>query len=185
MFRLIKSDYKVYNMNPLKLVVAFFTLHPFYLVFLYRISHWLYSNKIPLLPTMVRAFGQFLYGAEIVPSAKIGASFKIAHTNGIVIGGEIGDNFECFHNVTIGGRGRNNNGRELPKIGNNVKAYCGSIIIGPVTIGDNVKIGANCIVINDIPNNCTVVGTNSTRIIKETRYEDSASYARNTSCSTS
>ena len=163
----IISDYKAYNLNIFSLIKGLFTLHPFYLNVNYRISHWLYSKKIPLLPSILRARGIKKFSADISPSADIGKGFRMAHTVGIVIGGktQIGDFFECFQNVTIGGRDREIQGRYMPIIGNYVTAFSGSCLIGPIKIADGCQIGANSVLLDDVVNkNSVIVGIPGTLV---------------------
>ena len=101
-----------------------------------------------------------LTGTEIHPSAKIGESFFIDHGQGVVIGetAEIGSNCVMFHNVSLGGTGKHRVKRH-PTIGNNVLIGTGATLLGPIRIGDNVKVGAETFVImHDIPSDSTVVG---------------------------
>lgn len=158
---MIKSDYKVYNMNIMSLLTGLFTCHTFYLVMLYRVGNYLLKHNIPFLPFLFRAWGIILFSADISPVAKIGKSFRIAHSVGIVIGDTvtIGDNFQCFQNVTLGGRNVEANGRKMPQIGNNVTVFSGACVLGPIVIGDNVLIGANSVVLKDIENNVVVAGS--------------------------
>ena len=96
---------------------------------------------------------------------EIGSGLVIYHGNSSVIFAEkLGENCSIYQQVTLG-RGKVNNGRDIPIIGNNVSIYAGAIIIGGITIGDNVSIGAGTVITKDIPDNCTVVG-NPFRIIK-------------------
>jgi len=131
------------------------------------LSHPLYSIGVPFLPRMVSQIMRFFTGIEIHPGARIGKGFFIDHGIGVVIGetAVIGDNCIMYHNVTLGGTGKHI-GKRHPTIGNNTVIGTGAILLGPITIGDNVKIGANTFIINhDVPDNCTVVGTPG-RIIK-------------------
>jgi len=95
------------------------------------------------------------------PGAKIGKGFFIDHGMGVVIGEttEIGDNCVLFHNVTLGGTGKHK-GKRHPTLGNNVMVGTGAILLGPINVGNNVKIGANTfILMQDVPDNTTVAGT--------------------------
>lgn len=108
------------------------------------------------------------YGCEISPYAKIGGGLFLPHTLGIVIGHEviIGNDCEIFQNVTIGSNRKEKNGRVMPIIGNNVSIGTGAIIVGSITIGDNVTIGANSYVDKDIPSNSFAIGSPA-KIIKK------------------
>ena len=134
---------------------------PLHAIILHRLAHPLYKIRIPVLPRFISSFTRFLTGVEIHPGAKIGKGFFIDHGTGVVIGetAEIGDNCILFHNVTLGGTGKHTDKRH-PTLGNNVLIGTGAIILGPITIGNNVKIGADTtIIMKDVPDNCTVVGT--------------------------
>jgi len=125
------------------------------------ISHPLYEWGVPFFPRLVSQIMRFLTGIEIHPGAKIGKGFFIDHGFGVVIGetAEIGENCVMFHNVTLGGTGKHK-GKRHPTIGNNVLIGTGTILLGPIVVGGNVKIGANTFIINcNVPSNCTVVGT--------------------------
>ena len=142
-------------------------LYPgFHILVFHRISHFLYIHKLFFLARLNSQLGRFFTGIEIHPGAKIGKRLFIDHGMGIVIGetATIGNDCTIYHNVTLGGTGKDKNKRH-PDIGNNVMLGCGSKILGPIKIGDNVKIGANTIVLKDIPSNVTVVGCNE--IIKK------------------
>ncbi len=140
-----------------------FLLYPgLHAVFAHRyISHPLYRMNLPFIPRLVSQIMRFLTGIEIHPGAKIGRGFFIDHGIGIVIGetAEIGENCVMFHNVTLGGTGKHS-GKRHPIIGDNVFIGTGSVLLGPIKVGSNVKIGADTIIVNkNIPDNCTVVGT--------------------------
>ena len=98
-------------------------------------------------------------GIEIHPGAKIGQKFFIDHGMGVVIGetAEVGDNVTLYHGVTLGGTTWKKIKRH-PTVGNNVVVGTGAKILGPITIGDNTRIGANSVVVNQVPSNSVVVG---------------------------
>ena len=109
---------------------------------------------------------QILTGAEIHYNSNIGKGFKIAHPNGIVVGAHVvsGNNLTIFQGVTIGARiimqqdPIKSPKARYPIIGNNVILYAGAKIIGSITLGDNVTVGANSVVLKSVPDNATVVG---------------------------
>jgi serine O-acetyltransferase len=98
-------------------------------------------------------------GIEIHPAAKIGEGLFIDHGMGVVIGetAEIGDNVTIYQGATLGGTGKET-GKRHPTIGNNVVISTGAKVLGPFKVGDNSKIGANAVVLSEVPPNCTVVG---------------------------
>lgn len=131
------------------------------LVFHRYFSHPLYKIQLKFFARLISQISRLLTGIEIHPGAIIGKGFFIDHGSAIVIGetAEIGENCTIFHNVTIGGTGKHH-GKRHPTIGDNVLIGTGATLLGPITVGDNVKVGAESVVImHDIPSNCTVVGS--------------------------
>lgn len=137
-------------------------------VWLHRIAHWLWNHRLLFLARLLSHINRFLTGIEIHPGAKIGRRFFIDHGMGVVIGetAEIGDDVLMYHQVTLGGTTLERVKRH-PTIGNHVLIGMGAKIIGPVTIGDNCRIGANAVVNKDIPPNCTVVGVPGRIVIRD------------------
>lgn len=131
----------------------------FHVLILYRIGHFLYKHKLYFLARLISQIARFLTGIEIHPGAKIGRRLFIDHGMGIVIGetATIGNDCTIYHGVTLGGTGKDKYKRH-PDIGNNVMVGCGAKVLGPIKIGDNVKIGANAVVTKDTQDNSTVVG---------------------------
>lgn len=138
----------------------------FHALLAYRLAHWLTQHDVPFLPRAISQLARWLTGIEIHPSAKIGASFFIDHGMGVVIGetAEVGDHVTLFQGVTLGGTGKER-GKRHPTLGNHVVVGAGAKILGGITIGDNVKIGANSVVVKSVPPNSTVIGVPA-RIIK-------------------
>ena len=139
----------------------------FHAVLLYRVSHKLYENKKFFAARLVSQSARFLTGIEIHPGAKIGRGLFIDHGSGVVIGEttEIGDNCTLYQGVTLGGTGKHV-GKRHPTLGNNVMVGSGAKVLGPFRIGDNTKIAANAVVLNEIPDNCTAVGIPA-RVVKK------------------
>lgn len=135
-------------------------------VILYSIAHFLYKNKIPFFPYLLMWVGRLMTGIEIHPGVKIGRNFFIDHGFGVVIGetAEIGNNVTIYQGVTLGGTGKQK-GKRHPTIGNGVVIGAGAKILGALQIGDNVNVGANAVVLTDVPHNSTVVGIPG-RIVK-------------------
>ncbi|MCL2785056.1 MAG: serine O-acetyltransferase [Propionibacteriaceae bacterium] len=130
-------------------------------VWAYRIAHAMWTTS-PLLRPWARilmSFARFFTGVEIHPGAKIGRRFFIDHGMGVVIGetAEIGDDVLMYHQVTLGGRSRGRFKRH-PTIGNRVLLGAGAKLIGPITVGDDVKVGANALVVDDVAAGTVVVG---------------------------
>lgn len=136
-------------------------LYPsFWAVINHRLAHRLYKKQMYFLARLISQFSRWITGIEIHPGATIGKNFFIDHGMGIVIGetAEIGDNVMLYHGVTLGGTGKDKNKRH-PTVEDNVMIGAGTIVLGPVTIGKNSKIGAGSVVIQDIPANVTAVGS--------------------------
>ncbi|MEX0829786.1 MAG: serine O-acetyltransferase [Nitrospirales bacterium] len=145
---------------------VFFTYSGFHALLAYRISHWLWQWKLPFFPRLISQIARWLTGVEIHPGATIGTGFFIDHGMGVVIGEttEIGDYVTLFQGVTLGGTGKER-GKRHPTLGNHVVVGAGAKVLGGIRIGDNVKIGANAVVLRSVPANSTVVG-NPGRIVK-------------------
>ncbi|MEA3306021.1 MAG: serine O-acetyltransferase EpsC [Candidatus Omnitrophota bacterium] len=131
----------------------------FHAIIIHKTAHALYKTGIPLIPRLISQAGRHLTGVEIHPGAVIGKGLFIDHGMGVVIGETviIGDNVTLFQGVTLGGTGEQK-GKRHPTLGNNVVVGTGAKILGGINIGDNVNVGANAVVIRDIPPNSTVVG---------------------------
>ena len=125
----------------------------------HRVAHALDAADVPYLPRALSYFSRALTGIEIHPRAKIGDGLFIDHGMGVVIGetAAIGDNVTLYQGVTLGGTGFAT-GKRHPTVQDNVTIGSGAKLLGPITIGHGSKIGANSVVIHDIPANSTVVG---------------------------
>lgn len=136
----------------------------------------LYQRKIPYLPGMLRSIIFLMSSCDLSFRAKIGKHFRLAHPTGIVIGSGVvmGDQVWINQHVTLGGNlGKKKDGRAYPIIGSRVRILAGSVVAGPITIGDNVLIGANSVVTRDVPSN-TVVAGNPAKIVRPIRESDLA-----------
>ena len=125
----------------------------------YRIAHFFYKIKMFFLARAISQIARFITGIEIHPGATIGKRFFIDHGMGVVIGETaiIGDDVLLYQGVTLGGTGIVK-GKRHPTIGNNVVVGGGAKVLGDIVIGDNSYIGANAVVIKNVPPNSTVVG---------------------------
>jgi len=125
----------------------------------YRVAHALRHSGVPLLPRVISMFTRAFTGIEIHPAAEIGRGLFIDHGAGVVIGetAAIGDNVTLYQGVTLGGTGFAT-GKRHPTVQDNVTIGSGAKLLGPITIGHGAKIGANSVVITDVPPNSTVVG---------------------------
>ena len=139
----------------------------FHAIVFHRLNHFLWNANIPVLPRFLSQVAKIFTGIEIHPAAKIGGGFFIDHGMGVVIGetAEIGDNCLLYQGVTLGGTGKEK-GKRHPTLQNNVVVGTGAKVLGAITIGDNVKIGANSVVLHDVPRNSIVVGVPG-RVIKK------------------
>jgi serine O-acetyltransferase len=125
----------------------------------HRLAHTLYRARVPLVPRLAAAIARSLTGVEIHPAARIGRGLFIDHGMGVVIGetAEIGDDVTLYQGVTLGGTGFAT-GKRHPTVQDNVTIGSGARLLGPITVGHGSKIGANSVVIHDVPPNSTVVG---------------------------
>ncbi len=136
-----------------------FTYSGLHALWSHRIAHWLYQHKRFMLARFISQINRFFTGIEIHPGAKIGNRFFIDHGMGVVIGEtcEIGDDVVLYQGVTLGGTGKEK-GKRHPTIGNNVVISSGAKVLGSFLVGDNSRIGANAVVLQEVPANSTVVG---------------------------
>lgn len=142
-------------------------LYPSFKVMLhYRVAHRLYEKGHYFWARWISQRGVRKTGIEIHPGAKIGKGLFIDHGNGVIIGETtiIGDNVTLYQGVTLGGTGKEH-GKRHPTIGNNVMISAGAKVLGSFTIGDNSKIGAGSVVLDEVPPNSTVVGVPG-RVVK-------------------
>ena len=132
----------------------------------HRRAHWFYEHNMKFIARLISQASRRRTGIEIHPGAKIGKRLVIDHGMGIVIGetAEIGDDCTIYHGVTLGGTGKDT-GKRHPTIGNNVLISTGAKVLGPFTVGDNSRIGANAVVLQEVPPDSTVVGIKA-RVVK-------------------
>lgn len=125
----------------------------------HRISHALWETGVPFVPRVIAYTSRSITGVEIHPAASIGSDFFIDHGSGVVIGetAEIGDRVTLYQGVTLGGTGFAR-GKRHPTVEDDVTIGSGAKLLGPVTIGSNAKVGANTVVIENVPPQTTVVG---------------------------
>jgi len=162
-FKRIVEDFKAIKVNDPAARNWLETLlchTPWHATSMHRMAHCLQCWGIPVIPRFISVLGRFWAGVEIHPGARIGRRIFIDHGTGVVIGEttEIGDNCVLFHGVTLGGTGHHREKRH-PTLGNNVLIGTAATLLGPIRVGDNVRVGAETVIINrDVPANCTVVG---------------------------
>ena len=125
----------------------------------HRVSHALHHARVPLVPRAMALATRAITNIEIHPAASIGERLFIDHGTGVVVGetAQIGDNVTLYQGVTLGGTGFAT-GKRHPTVEDNVTIGSGAKLLGPITVGHGAKIGANSVVITDVPPNSTVVG---------------------------
>ncbi len=138
----------------------------------HKIANFFFKKKIYFIARLISQLSRFFTGIEIHPGATIGKRVFFDHGMGIVIGetAEIGDDCVIYHGVTLGGTSTSKIKRH-PTLKNGVVVGAGAKILGDITLGENVKIGANSVVLKSIPNNRVAVGIPA-RIIKKAKEED-------------
>jgi serine O-acetyltransferase len=137
-----------------------FLLYPgVHAIIYHRIANWLYRHRWRFLARCVSQWNRFWTGIEIHPGASIGHRLVIDHGMGIVIGetAEIGDDCLLYQGVTLGGTGKDQ-GKRHPTLGNNVLVGSGAKVLGPFRVGDNARIAAGAVVLEEVPPNATAVG---------------------------
>jgi len=154
-------------------------------VIIYRFTHLLWGYKLYWLARFISTLARWITGIEIHPGAIIGRRFFIDHGMGVVIGetAEIGDDCMMYHGVTLGGTSWNKEKRH-PTLKDGVIIGAGAKILGPITLGKNVRVGSNSVVVKSIDDNCTVVGIPGRVLQKKVSDDDQFdSYAASTSSS--
>jgi serine O-acetyltransferase len=162
MFKILREDIQtVFAKDPAarsKLEVIF--LYPgLHALWFHRLAHFLWRHKLRFPARLLSHINRFLSGIEIHPGARIGRRFFIDHGAGVVIGEttEIGDDVLMYQGVVMGGTTLKQ-GKRHPTIGNNVVMGTGSVALGPIAIGDGVRVGAGSVVVKSVPPGATVVG---------------------------
>lgn len=150
-------------------------LYPsFWAILYYKLSHYFYLRKHYFIARLISEKAKRKTGIEIHPGAKIGKNLFIDHGTGVVIGEttEIGDNVTIYQGVTLGGTGKEN-GKRHPTIENNVIIGVGAKVLGSFIVGENSKVGAGAVVLENVPKNTTVVGIPAkvVKISKDPIYE--------------
>jgi len=154
-------------------------------VIIYRFTHLLWRYKLYWLARFISTFARWITGIEIHPGAVIGRRFFIDHGMGVVIGetAEIGNDCMMYHGVTLGGTSWDKVKRH-PTLMDGVIIGAGAKILGPITLGKNVRVGSNSVVVRSIDDNCTVVGIPGRVLQKKVSDDDQFdSYAASTSSS--
>ncbi|MEN6319629.1 MAG: serine O-acetyltransferase [Syntrophaceae bacterium] len=161
-FETIKEDIQtIFKKDPAaRGVLEVLTCYPgLHAIWMHRIGHYLWRKKLYFCGRLISHISRFLTGIEIHPGATIGRRFFIDHGSGVVIGetAEIGDDVLIYQGVILGGVTLQKKKRH-PTIGNNVLIGSGTIVLGPIIIGDGARIGAASLVIHDVPPGAIAVG---------------------------
>ena len=172
MFRLLKEDIKtVFARDPAarNLLEVMFCYPGFHALRLHRLAHFLWQRKLRLTARLLSHVNRFLTGVEIHPGARIGRRFFLDHGMGVVIGetAEIGDDVLMYQGVVLGGTSLEKKKRH-PTIENSVVIGAAAILLGPITLGEGARVGANSVVVKSVPSGATVVGVPG-RVVEEER----------------
>ena len=162
MFKRLQQDVRaVFDRDPAaKSWIEILTSYPgLHALWFYRIAHWFWTHHMCWLGRFISHFGRWFSGIEIHPGARIEHGFFIDHGMGVVIGetAEVGPNVTLYHGVTLGGTSWNK-GKRHPTLEENVVVGAGAKILGPITIGARTRVGANAVVVKDVPPDSVVVG---------------------------
>jgi serine O-acetyltransferase len=162
MFKLLREDVKtVFARDPAarSIIEVLFCYPGLHALWMHRLAHFLWEHKLRLLGRMLSHLNRFLTGVEIHPGARIGRRFFLDHGMGVVIGetAEIRDDVLMYQGVVLGGTSLEKKKRH-PTIGNHVVIGAAAIVLGPITVEDGARIGANSVVVNPVPPGVTVVG---------------------------
>ncbi|HEY7087537.1 MAG TPA: serine O-acetyltransferase EpsC [Tepidisphaeraceae bacterium] len=175
MFEFVKADLrraeKGYPARPFlgNFFALYLTDRGFRAVMLYRLANWLYRTGTPWLPKLITAHAVGKTGAEIRPKATIGPGLVIKHPVGVVIGdgAKIGADCTLLQGVTIGERYSPGLEARYPTVGSRVTVCANAAILGPVSLGDDVVVGANAVVLSDVPTRALAVGVPARTIQRE------------------
>lgn len=169
MFGRLREDIRAYrDRDPAaRSALEIYFLYPgFRAVRMHRKANWCFRHKLFFLARLISQRAVRKTGIEIHPGATIGRRLVIDHGTGVVIGetAEIGDDVLIYQGVTLGGTGKDK-GKRHPTIGNNVMISSGAKVLGPFKVGDNSRIAAGAVVLDEVPPDCTVVGVPA-RVVK-------------------
>ncbi|AXU64349.1 TPA: serine O-acetyltransferase [Clostridioides difficile] len=162
MFKKINKDieYIMKNDPAARSKIEVFLLYPsVHAMIMHRMAHALYKKKMLFTARLISQISRFMTGIEIHPGAKMGEGILIDHGMSVVIGetAEVGNRVTIYQGATLGATGKDT-GKRHPTVGDDVLIGAGTKILGPLNIGSNSKIGANSVVVKDVPNGATVVG---------------------------
>lgn len=143
----------------------------------YRITHWMWRHECKLLARILSQLIRWFTGVEIHPAARIGKGLFIDHGMGVVIGetASIGDNVTLYHDVTLGGTSLQE-GIRHPQVGDAVIIGAGARLLGPIHVGSGARIGANAVVVSDVPEGATMVGVPAHPLKKDKKSAEFEAY---------
>ena len=172
MFRVLREDVQtVFARDPAarSLLEVLFCYPGLHALRFHRVAHFLWQHRLRFTARLLSHVSRFLTGIEIHPGARIGRRFFLDHGMGVVIGetAEIGDDVLIYQGVVLGGTSLEKRKRH-PTIGNNVVIGAAAILLGPITLGNGARVGANSVVVKSVPPGATVVGVPG-RIVEEKR----------------
>lgn len=142
--------------TTLQVIFAYPGVHA---IWFHRVNHWLWRRGARLIARITAEITRILTGVEIHPGAVLGPGLFIDHATGVVIGetAEVGEDVTIYHGVTLGGSGRDT-GKRHPTIGDRVIIGAGAKVLGAIKIGDDSRIGANAVVVKEVPSSAVVIG---------------------------
>lgn len=178
----IKDDIKtIYEKDPAanNIFEVIFCYPGLHALLAHRFSHKLYKWKVPFIPRFISFIMRILTGIEIHPGAEIGERFFIDHGEGVVIGETtiIGNDVLIYQQVTLGGTGKDK-GKRHPTLMDGVIVGAGAKVLGNITLGKHVRVGAGSVVVDDVPDFATVVGIPG-RIVKQKYYDENGTLMHN------
>lgn len=182
MFETLRRDIQVvFDRDPAaRSIWEVLTCYPgLHALWFYRLAHWFWVHRLHLLGRLTSHLARWLTGIEIHPGARIGRGFFVDHGMGVVVGetAEIGDNVTLYHGVTLGGVSWKREKRH-PTIRDHVVVGAGAKVLGPIEVGEYSRIGANSVVVKDVPPHSVVVGVpgrvrkRAGELVEDTRHED-------------
>jgi serine O-acetyltransferase len=142
--------------STLQVVFAYPGVHA---IWGHRVSHWLWARGAKVAARTLGEVTRIFTGVDIHPGATLGTGLFIDHATGVVIGetAEVGDDVTIYHGVTLGGSGKDT-GKRHPTIGDRVTIGAGAKVLGAIKVGDDSRIGANAVVVKEVPSGAVVVG---------------------------
>lgn len=167
------KKYDPASKNTISILLTNAGLHA---IWVHRIAHFFWRIHVTLIAQIIANLGRFLTRIEIHPAAKIGKGLVIDHGTGVVIGetAVIGDDVLIYHGVTLGGRGQASASQRHPTIEDGVIIGAGAKVLGQIKIGKNARIGANAVVLKDIPARATAIGIPA-QIVEKSKLDDEIS----------